>query len=130
MADKSWKAMERRVAQFFGTLRNSLSGMNSKVSASDTLHPKLFIECKQRASFAHHTTYDQAKESAKKEGKIPVLCTHEKGAKEFLVTLSSKDLPDLLKILEDRDSSETSKNSSAHSRAMERLQKLSRSRNS
>lgn len=92
MADKAWKRFERRVGSFFGTSRNALSGMNSKLTASDTLHPSLFIECKQRQSFAHHTTYLDAKGKAKQEGKIPILVTHEKGAKDFLITCSSKDL--------------------------------------
>lgn len=87
MADKSWKAFERRTAVFFGCVRNALSGRNSKHTASDTLHPYLFIECKLRAKHAHHETYSEAEKWAKEEGKIPVVVTQKKYANSFLIVI-------------------------------------------
>ncbi|HTT74243.1 MAG TPA: hypothetical protein VMG99_08925 [Thermoplasmata archaeon] len=46
MSEPAWKKVERRIAEFFGTERNPLSGGNSKHSRSDSLHLTLFIETK------------------------------------------------------------------------------------
>jgi hypothetical protein len=45
---KTWKAVERRVARFFGSERTPMSGGNSKHTRSDSLHPRLYIEVKSR----------------------------------------------------------------------------------
>ena len=95
---KAWKSFERRVANFFNTTRTPLSGGNSKVTRSDTFHPHLFIECKTRKSFAFHTTYKDAKEKAKKEGKLPILITQEKGSHGFLISLHCDDLDTFLNL--------------------------------
>lgn len=93
MADKAWKAFERRVARFFGCQdRNPLSGANSKHSASDTLHPELFIECKQRQKYAAVRLWDESKAMADKEEKIPVVAVSEKNRKGFWVLVHSSDL--------------------------------------
>ncbi len=68
--DKAWKAFERRVAAFFKTERNALSGGNSKLTRSDTLHPELFIECKQRKRFAVIRLWDETKRLADAERKL------------------------------------------------------------
>lgn len=91
MADKAWKAFERRVARFFKTERNALSGGNSKVTRSDTLHPKLFIECKQRQKFAAVSLWDETKQLANKEGKTPVVCLSEKNRSGFWILVHSDD---------------------------------------
>jgi len=91
MADKSWKAFERRVARFFKTERNSLSGSNSKLTASDTLHPELFIECKQRQRFAAVRLWDKTKQHADKENKTPVVCLSEKNRPGFWLLIHSDD---------------------------------------
>jgi hypothetical protein len=46
MADKPWKVFERYIATIFCTTRNALSGGNSKMTRSDSLHPSIFISCK------------------------------------------------------------------------------------
>lgn len=46
MADTPWKSFERYISGIFRTTRNALSGGNSKLTRSDSLHPKLFISCK------------------------------------------------------------------------------------
>ena len=90
--DKTWKARERQVAKYFGCERNPLSGGNSKHTRSDTLHVTLFIEHKHRKSHALLRTYDEAKEQAKAEDKIPVVTISEKGRKGFWVLCHSSDL--------------------------------------
>lgn len=90
--DKSWKSFERRVARFFNTERNALSGGNSKLTRSDTLHPDLFIECKQRKRFAAIRLWDQTKLLAAKENKTPVICLSEKNRPGFWILVHSDDL--------------------------------------
>lgn len=87
MSDKTWKAAERRVAKLFGTQRNPLSGRNSKHTASDSLHPRLFIETKYSKRFALVNVYKKAKELARKEGKLPVLILVPKGSTEMYCML-------------------------------------------
>lgn len=92
MADKAWKALERRIAEFFGTVRNSLSGGNSKMTRSDTLHERLFIEAKHRVKHSAVTLWRDTKELADKENKIPVVCLSEKNKKGFWIVCHSSDL--------------------------------------
>ena len=92
MADKTWKAFERRVAAFFGTERNALSGGNSKLTRSDSLHPHLFIEAKQRQRFAVVRLWDATKRLADKENKTPVVCVSEKNRPGFWILVHSDDL--------------------------------------
>lgn len=74
MGDTAWKATERRVAAAFNTVRNSLSGGNSKVSRSDSIHPKLFIETKRSTKYkAAISLWDEAKTQAAKKNKTPVV---------------------------------------------------------
>lgn len=87
----TWKAFERTVASFFGSVRTALSGGNSKVTRSDTHHPDLYIECKYRARCSLHTLYEDTKKKAEAEGKIPILCTKQKNSTGFLVTVHSSD---------------------------------------
>ncbi|MBK1877981.1 hypothetical protein [Pelagicoccus mobilis] len=95
MPDKAWKALERRVATFFNTERNALSGGNSKVTRSDTLHPDLFIECKQRQKHSAVTLWDETKQLADKEEKTAVVCLAEKNRKGFWILVHSDDLSKL-----------------------------------
>ena len=95
MADKTWKAFERRVARFFGTERNALSGGKSKLTRSDSLHPKLFVEAKQRKRFAVVRLWDATKRLADREQKTPVVCLSEKGRPGFWILVHSDDLKTL-----------------------------------
>ena len=79
MSDKSWKAVERKVAKSLGTERTPLSGGSSRHTRGDTLHEKLFIEVKQRKHFSILVLYRATSELARREGKIPVLAIKEKG---------------------------------------------------
>ncbi len=100
MADKSWKAFERRIAHSLGTKRNPLSGSNSRHSESDSLHPKLFIECKLRKRIPFMKDWDKTKLGAKKEKKIPIVVFHEKKRKENIVMMSFDDFEELYRDLQ------------------------------
>lgn len=95
MADKAWKQFERRVARFFGTERNALSGGNSKLTRSDSLHPSLFIEAKQRKRFAAIRLWDATKRLGNRERKTPIVCLSEKGRPGFWILIHSDDLKTL-----------------------------------
>ena len=92
MADKSWKQFERRVAGFFNGQRNPLSGGNSKQTRADVIHPKLFIEAKQRKRIAVIRLWDGVKRLAVKENKTPVVCLAEKNRPGFWILVHSEDL--------------------------------------
>lgn len=95
MPDRAWKAFERRVAAYFNTERTSLSGGNSKLTRSDTLHPDLFIECKQRQRIATVRLWDSTKALADKENKTPVVCLAEKHRSGFWILIHADDLSKL-----------------------------------
>lgn len=89
---KHWKNIERKVAVFFGSERTPLSGGNSKITRSDSIHDKLFIETKYRKEHAVINLWRNTKELAKKENKTPVVCLAEKGKPGFFVMVHSDDL--------------------------------------
>ena len=93
MTDTAWKAIERRVAEFFGASgRTPLSGGNSGHTRSDTLSEALFIEVKQRKRHAVVGLWDAVKDLAKKENKIPVVALAVKNRPGFWVMVHSSDL--------------------------------------
>lgn len=92
MPEKHWKIMERKIAEFFGTVRTALSGSNSKVTRSDTLHERLFIEAKTRKQHSVVGLWRNTKMLAEKESKIPVVCLTEKGKHGFWIVCHSSDL--------------------------------------
>ena len=97
MADKTWKAAERRVAKFFGSTRNPLSGENSKHTGSDTLSEFFFIETKYRARQAVVELLQATMEKAAREcegDKIAALALVAKGRLGFAVVVHSLDLED------------------------------------
>jgi hypothetical protein len=92
MADKLWKAIERKVAKFFGTLRTPLSGSHSAHTRSDTLHDILYIETKLRERHTAVSLWQQTNNKAKKENKIPCVVLAEKGKTGFWLVVHSSDL--------------------------------------
>lgn len=102
MADKAWKQAERKVADYFCTRRNPLSGGNSGHSRSDTLEPFLFIETKKRAKHAAVSLLDQTRTMAKKEiapdgkPKKPVVALVENNRPGFYILIHSKDLDEVI----------------------------------
>ena len=98
MPDKAWKKFERRVARFFGIQRNPLSGSNSSITASDTQHSELFIECKCKPASFVHTLHKETRPKAKKENKIPVLAIQNRSSPGFLLCIHSNDFEKVCQI--------------------------------
>ena len=90
--NKHWKNVERRIAAFFGSERTPLSGGNSKITRSDSLHDLLFIETKYRKTHSAITLWRNTRQLALSENKTPVCCLAEKGKKGFWVVCHSSDL--------------------------------------
>ena len=113
----TWKKFEARVARMFGSKRAPLSGINGGVTASDSLSPDFFVECKMRKKHALWSLFDDTRAKAKKESKVPVLAVGETNRKGALICIHSDDLGrvgDLLKEIANeqyeylrRDSSDT-----------------------
>lgn len=88
-----WKSFERTVATYFGTRRVPLSGSNSGHGTnSDSLHPKLYIECKVRSKIALWQLFTDTEKKAKVEGKVPVVAIKQKGEKGYLLVMRPEDL--------------------------------------
>ena len=88
----NWKGRERVFAKFFGAVRNPLSGINSKHTSGDFIHPILYGEYKHHQKMAVISLWKEVKAEARKEKKTPVLGLSQKGMKDFLVVCSYKDL--------------------------------------
>ena len=89
---KTWKAVERKVASFFGAKRTPLSGGNSGHTRSDTLHDILFVETKYRKVHSAVQLWRKTEKLAYKENKIPVVALAEKGARGFWLLVHAGDL--------------------------------------
>lgn len=97
MADKKWKKQERRVAEFFGTKRVPLSGSNSgHNTSSDSLHERLYIECKYRKRIPIFDLWPDIYKKALKENKIPVLAVKSMQIADDIICIRKKDLDKLL----------------------------------
>ena len=95
----TWKGFERRVAEMFGTKRVPLSGSNSGHNTnSDSLHPKLYIECKVRQKIAIWQLFIDTEKKAKNEDKIPIVAIKQKGEKGELFVIRPADLQKIAKI--------------------------------
>lgn len=95
----AWKSFERTVASFFGTRRVPLSGINSGHGTnSDSLHDKLYIECKLRGKFSLWQLFDDTEKKAKHENKIPIVAIKQKGGRGYLVVIRPEDLEEVVKI--------------------------------
>ena len=97
MADKTWKAVERRVARMFNAQRNPLSGKNSRHTQADVIHNKLFIEVKHRSRIPFYKVWEDTKHKAYQENKIPVLVIHQKGSKDYIAIIDASYLAELMK---------------------------------
>ena len=97
-----WKSFERKVAEFFGTKRVPLSGSNSGHGTnSDSLHPKVYIECKVREKFSIWSLFVDTEKKAKVEKKVPVVALKQKGEQGYLLLLRPEDLEELTKYHKD-----------------------------
>ena len=70
---KSWQGLERAIARIFDTVRTPFSGSNSGITHSDTLHDRLFVECKHHQNQTILTLMKETEEKADKEHKIPII---------------------------------------------------------
>lgn len=94
-----WKTFERVVANYFGTRRVPLSGSNSGHNTnSDSLHPKLYIECKVRNKISLWQLFADTERKAKIEGKVPIVAVKQKGEKGYLLVMRPEDLEKVYKI--------------------------------
>lgn len=94
-----WKSFERLVANFFHTKRVPLSGSNSGHNTnSDSLHPKLYIECKVRNKFSLWSLFLDTEQKAKVEKKLPVVAIKQKGEKGYLLVIRPEDLEKIAEI--------------------------------
>lgn len=102
MSDKPWKQFERFIAGIFTSTRNALSGGNSKMTRSDSLHPNLFISCKYTRN-NNRTLRDllyEERQKADVEGKTAVLCIGEFDDRQnTMVVLHLKDLPTFARLI-------------------------------
>ena len=95
----AWKSFERVVATYFGTRRVPLSGSNSGHGTnSDSLHPKLYIECKVSGKISLWQLFIDTEKKAKVEGKIPVVAIKQKGEKGYLLVMRPQDLDKIAEI--------------------------------
>lgn len=90
MADRLWKAAERRVAKLIGTERTPLSGGNGKQTRSDTLHPDFFVEHKARKRHALLAVLRDAEAKGKLEGKLGIVTLTETGDGQVYVLLRAE----------------------------------------
>ena len=89
--NKTWKSVERRIAKMFGGTRNSLSGGNSKAGTTgDVVHKKLYIEVKHRNKIPFYKIWEDTKEKAKLEKKVPIVVIHKKNSREYLAIVDAK----------------------------------------
>ena len=94
----TWKQFERDVAALFGTKRVPLSGSNSGHGTnSDTLHERLYIECKVRQKISLWALFEDTEKKAKAEKKTPVVAIKQKGSKGMLIVMRPKDIEKILK---------------------------------
>jgi len=92
-----WKKTEADAAEVVCTKRTPFSGSNSGLTASDSLHDRLFLECKTKETHSTATLYKSTRELAQKEHKIPVLILRENGQQEILWVIEQKDLFKLIR---------------------------------
>jgi len=89
MADKAWKAFERRVAYFFGCKR---TGPMQAKDENDLNHPHIHCQCKHSKRHAIIGVWDAAKKQTEKSGKIPVVALGVRGRPGFWLLVHSSDL--------------------------------------
>jgi len=96
-SSRGWKQTEEKAADVVGTKRTPFSGSNSGLTSSDSLHDRLFLECKTKEKHAIMTLFKDTQELAKKENKLPVLVLRENKSKEILWVVEQKDLFKLIR---------------------------------
>jgi hypothetical protein len=97
-ARNTWKQRERDAAEEFGSQRQPSSGSMGRKdqTKSDSVHPRIFLECKLRQRHSVVTLWDQVADRAHEEGKTPVICLMEKWRQGRWWLVRSKDLRSMI----------------------------------
>jgi len=90
--DKTWKAVERKVARLLGGRRTGNTGMSSP----DVLHPLFSVEVKYRPRLPSLLSAGMAQAKRAAKGKIPLLILKQKGQRGEYAVLEFQDLLTLL----------------------------------
>jgi hypothetical protein len=91
---RTWQRREQQAAELFGARRQPGSGSSGRddQTASDSTHPRLFIESKLRVKHAARELLDATAKKARKEGKIPLVVLASKCKHELVICLYARDL--------------------------------------
>lgn len=82
MSDKAWKAEERSVAKAFGTKRALGTG-----EKADIQHALFCVDVKLRQRWDVERWFEELREYANKEGKIPILTLRKPRSKRRLAVV-------------------------------------------
>jgi len=93
MTDKTWKAVERRIAKVLGGKRNPLSGSSSRHTSGDVIHDKYYVEIKHRARIPFYNIFKDDFLEKKLGKKVSVLLYNKKSRYCILMI----DLDDFVK---------------------------------
>lgn len=97
MAEKTWKRVERKIAELIGGRRVPVTG-RQRGDAPDIQHEWLSVECKHRQELPAWImeAIDQAKASAAGTDKLPIAILHENraGHSKDLVVMTLGDFRD------------------------------------
>lgn len=100
----AWKQFERTVATFFGTRRVPLSGSNSGHGTnSDSLHEKLYIECKLRGKISLWQLFEDTEKKAAQENKIPIVAIKQKNSRGYLLVIRPDSIKEINNILDGQE---------------------------
>ena len=93
MATKTWKAIEKRVAEILGGERVGVTGLNTE----DVSHDIFSVEVKHGKSIPKFVTeaFKQCKRNRPAD-KIPLVVLHATGSSDYLCVIEAKDLANLL----------------------------------
>jgi len=93
VTSNKWKGFEKAIAKAFSTVRTPFSGSNSGITSSDSLHDRLYVECKFHTTQAILTLMKETEAKAKQEFKVPIIALASPEApKDRYIMLNIKDL--------------------------------------
>ena len=101
MTQKTWKAVELRIAKLFGTYRTPLSGISSRHTKSDTLHKNLFVEVKHKKKIPFLKLFKETIKKAREEKKIPLVVFVERNSRTPIVMCDINNLKEISSFLKD-----------------------------
>ena len=87
---ETWKLFERNVAKDFHTTRTPLSGMVKTITNSDTLHKKIYVECKLRGG-ENNFKFWELFESLREKTGIEAMVIENKITGEMLYLMTRND---------------------------------------